>query len=66
MTHPDQCENPRYSLRSGWPLFSSGFRPFFIRAALRAIGAILIWMHRYAGILEMPTVFDATAWHSNE
>jgi len=66
VTHPDQRENPRYSLWSGWPLFSQGFRPFFLLGALWAIGAILIWMHRYAGILEMPTVFDATAWHSHE
>jgi len=66
VTHPDQRENPRYSLWSGWPLFSQGFRPFFLLGALWAIGAILIWMHRYAGILEMPTVFDANAWHSHE
>lgn len=66
MTHSDQRENPRYNLWAGWPLFSQGFRPFFLLAALWAIGSILVWMHRYAGILGMPTVFDATAWHSHE
>ncbi len=51
---------------SGPTLFSYGFRPFFLAAALYAIAAIGIWMLVLDGELTLAGPFTATDWHSHE
>ncbi|WP_205470534.1 NnrS family protein [Breoghania sp. L-A4] len=47
-------------------LFSYGFRPFFLAAALFAIAAIVIWMLVLDGVLTLSGPLSATDWHSHE
>lgn len=50
---------------TGPALFSYGFRPFFLLAALQAsivIGVFLLW---YFAALALPSLFTPTAWHAH-
>jgi uncharacterized protein involved in response to NO len=51
---------------SGPPLFSYGFRPFFLFGALYAGLAISIWLPLLYGGLSLPTVFATLDWHVHE
>lgn len=56
-------------LRRSWTdlaLLSQGFRPFFLLAGIWAILGLILWIHAFAGMIEIPTQFDALAWHSHE
>jgi len=51
---------------SGPALWSRGFRPFFLGAALWAVTAIAIWPPFFTGALEIPTAFSPVDWHIHE
>lgn len=56
------------SLRSAAeaPLFSYGFRPFFLGASLFAAAAIAAWAPAYFGAISIPTAFAPRDWHMHE
>ena len=51
---------------SGPALFSYGFRPFFLGAALWSALAILLWVPRFLGEIELPLAMNALDWHAHE
>lgn len=48
------------------PLFSYGFRPFFLGAAIWAIAAIALWMGSMAGAWPLGGAYGALSWHAHE
>ena len=50
----------------GPPLFSYGFRPFFLGASLFAGLAVALWLPAYFGELTLPTAYPALYWHIHE
>jgi uncharacterized protein involved in response to NO len=57
---------PRYR-ETSWPaLFSQGFRPFFLAAAIWAPVSLALWMMELAGAFVLPTSFDGAVWHAHE
>lgn len=57
---------PRYRLIAGPALFSAGFRPFFLAAALWAVVAVPIWLMAYATGIAPPSVLPPIIWHAHE
>ncbi|SFC26863.1 uncharacterized protein involved in response to NO [Marinospirillum celere] len=53
-------------MKSLHPLFSLGFRPFFLLAALLGSGLMLVWLLMLTWGLQLPGVNDPLAWHSHE
>jgi uncharacterized protein involved in response to NO len=51
---------------AGPALFSYGFRPFFLGAAVWAALAIVLWLPQYFGHLKLPTAFAPLDWHIHE
>jgi uncharacterized protein involved in response to NO len=51
---------------AGPALFSYGFRPFFLGAAVWAALAIALWLPVYFGHLSLPTAFGPLDWHIHE
>jgi uncharacterized protein involved in response to NO len=47
-------------------LWSRGFRPFFLIAALWAAAAMAIWPSFFMGEIGMPTAFSPVDWHVHE
>jgi len=60
-----QGRAPGSALFSG-ALFSYGFRPFFLGAALWAILALALWLGALAGLWELAPGYGALAWHAHE
>lgn len=52
--------------RKGLSLWSRGFRPFFLAAAVWAVAAIAIWPPFFTGEIQVPTAFSARDWHVHE
>ncbi len=50
---------PRVKPYDGPPLFSYGFRPFFLGASLFAGLAVALWLPAYFGELSLPTAYPA-------
>ena len=50
----------------GGPLFSFGFRPFFLGAGIWAILSIALWLGALAGLWELAPGYGALAWHAHE
>ncbi|QEW27152.1 NnrS protein [Roseovarius indicus] len=50
----------------GPALFSFGFRPFFLFAALWVALAMLLWLPALSGAITLPTRFSAVSWHAHE
>ncbi|MEI4261402.1 NnrS family protein [Roseovarius sp. D0-M9] len=50
----------------GPALFSFGFRPFFLFAAVWAFLAMLLWIFTLSGAIVLPTRFDPVSWHAHE
>jgi uncharacterized protein involved in response to NO len=48
------------------PLFSYGFRPFFLGAAIWAIVALALWIDFLAGGWQLAPGYGALAWHAHE
>lgn len=57
---------PRYRSIAGPALFSAGFRPFFLAAALWAVVALPIWLMAYAAGIGPPSVLPPIIWHAHE
>lgn len=47
-------------------LFSYGFRPFFLSAALWALVAMLLWITSLAGAIEVAGTYGTVHWHAHE
>jgi uncharacterized protein involved in response to NO len=50
----------------GWPLFSYGFRPFFLLGSVYAGLAILVWLPVFMGELSLVSAFIQRDWHVHE
>ncbi|MGI9523674.1 MAG: NnrS family protein [Hyphomicrobiaceae bacterium] len=50
----------------GPPVFSFGFRPFFLGAAVYAGLVVALWVPWYLDAIEMPTAFGPLTWHAHE
>ena len=48
------------------PFLRGGFRPFFFVAAMWGVIALGLWLCSLAGLVQLPTRFDALAWHRHE
>jgi len=62
-------DNPALRRRrdyAGPALFSYGFRPFFLGAAIWAALDILIWLPQFLGLLQVPTHLTPLDWHVHE
>ncbi|MDE2499470.1 MAG: NnrS family protein [Alphaproteobacteria bacterium] len=57
---------PRYRRHAGSALFSAGFRPFFLAAALWAVVAIPLWLLAYATGITAPSALPPVTWHAHE
>jgi uncharacterized protein involved in response to NO len=57
---------PRYRKWSGPALFSRGFRPFFLAAALAAFAFVPLWLAVFQGLLVVPSAFAPLTWHAHE
>lgn len=51
---------------TGPAVFSYGFRPFFLAAALFATGIIPVWMAVFSGLIEFEPAFAPVDWHIHE
>jgi uncharacterized protein involved in response to NO len=47
-------------------LWSRGFRPFFLVAALWAAAAVAVWPPFFTGEIALPTAFSPIDWHAHE
>ena len=56
----------RNRIYTGTPLFSYGFRPFFLLGAIYAALAILIWLPVFTGTLTLASAFQPRDWHVHE
>ena len=66
MDSPRRGGVPRGLLQTGPVLFSYGFRPFFLGAAIWACVAMLLWIAALAGKVELAGDYGAHAWHAHE
>jgi uncharacterized protein involved in response to NO len=57
---------PRLRPHDGWPIFSTGFRPFFLLGSIYAGLAILVWLPVFTGELTLTTAFAPRDWHVHE
>lgn len=48
------------------PLWTKGFRPFFVAAAVHAVLFLPTWIGVYAGWLDIDTRWTAAVWHGHE
>jgi uncharacterized protein involved in response to NO len=56
----------RRASRNGPAFFRQGFRPFFFGAGAVGAIAIPVWLLVLFGVVDVPTLFDLTAWHAHE
>jgi uncharacterized protein involved in response to NO len=49
----------------GPAIFSYGFRPFFLFAALQAAFAIALWVPWFLGLVAVPSLLPPVAWHAH-
>src|SRR6516162_3545226 len=57
---------PRYRTHDGAALFSAGFRPFFLGAALWAAVAVPLWLMMFGGTRDVATALAPMTWHVHE
>jgi uncharacterized protein involved in response to NO len=57
---------PRLKAYTGHPLWSDGFRPFFLAGAAYSGLGILIWVPLFFGEIAVPTAFSPLDWHIHE
>ena len=51
---------------AGPPLFSYGFRPFFLAGGIWAVCALALWIPAFFGQLVLPTALSPLDWHIHE
>lgn len=67
LTRGEQMLALRYARMAASPPFlRGGFRPFFFGGAVWAIVALVLWLLALAGAAQLPSAFDALAWHRHE
>lgn len=49
-----------------FPIFSYGFRPFFLFSGIFAAFAVAIWIPEFYGDIAIRTAFSPIAWHAHE
>ncbi|MBU1305348.1 MAG: NnrS family protein, partial [Alphaproteobacteria bacterium] len=64
-THP-QRPSPAAAERRISVLFSYGFRPFFLAAALWAIAAMVLWIGVLIGGWSVGGSYGGSYWHAHE
>jgi len=52
--------------RSGFPLFSLGFRPFFLLAGIAAVALLVVWGLLYSGGMRADAYYGPVGWHIHE
>jgi uncharacterized protein involved in response to NO len=57
---------PKRRRSAPMPLFSLGFRPFYVLAAAAAFLMVPCWVLVYLGVLPQHTLFGGVAWHAHE
>ena len=66
-TRGEQMLALRYArMEAAPPFLRGGFRPFFFGGALWAIVALTLWLLALVGAVQLPSAFDALAWHRHE
>ena len=50
----------------GAPVFSRGFRPFFLAAGALALIGMALWVPVFTGAITISTAFSAGDWHAHE
>lgn len=50
----------------GWPVLRLGFRPFYLAAALAAVGAMALWPAVFMGRMRPASGLAPTLWHAHE
>jgi len=50
----------------GWPMFSFGFRPFFLGGSFYAGLIVALWVPWYLGQITVPTTLAPLTWHVHE
>lgn len=48
------------------PILRGGFRPFFLGGSIWAVIALTLWLAGLAGLITIPSEFDALSWHRHE
>src|SRR3569833_2772692 len=57
---------PRGIARSGPPILSYGFRPFFLLAGAFALIAMILWIGALSGAWSVGGIEGPIAWHAHE
>lgn len=57
---------PRYRPQTHWMVFSVGFRPFFLLAAVWAAVAVPVWVLAFTGAVQVPGAMPPAVWHGHE
>jgi uncharacterized protein involved in response to NO len=57
---------PRYRSYDGPVIFSAGFRPFFLLAALWAAISVPLWLLIFAGEVQLASALLPSVWHVHE
>lgn len=57
---------PRGLSRTGPVIFSYGFRPFFLAAAIWAIVTMVLWISALSGFIQIGGEYGAQNWHAHE
>lgn len=57
---------PRGLSQTAPVIFSYGFRPFFLSAALWAVAAMFLWIASLAGMIEVASSYGTVHWHAHE
>jgi len=57
---------PRHRTHSGPALFSAGFRPFFLLAALWGMLSMPFWLAVFSGAVALPSDLAPWMWHAHE
>lgn len=66
-TRGEQMLALRHARMAAAPAFlRGGFRPFFFGGTLWALMALTLWLLALAGAVQLPSAFDALAWHRHE
>lgn len=63
---PRRAAVPRGLLTTGPVLFSYGFRPFFLGAAIWACCTMVLWILALTGRIDLAGEYGAPAWHAHE
>ena len=63
---PMRGGQPRVPQPGTIPLFTYGFRPFFLGAAIWAIAGIILWIGFLGGLWPLGGAYGALPWHAHE